>query len=254
VAIGIGINNPGDLLYGTPWQGVTGSQSGNGLNYAVFDSPADGWRALTVDLSSAISHGYNTLSALVYHFLGTSTNNAANPAVANYLSTVERVTGLSANSPLSTDPGTLNALATGFSTAEGTISGFGQFASGGGASAVGVGGSVSTNPFDPANMFNPSNTITGAAGVWSWITGSNVPNPVNPSQIITPSMVGAAAAQIPGQAASAATTGVLNALGGPTVLPRLTIGVVAILLLAAGIFMLAGGPKVVIDAARAVPA
>jgi len=117
MAIGNFDGNPGDLLAGSGnWQGLTGSVGANGLQYASFSSPAYGVRALAIDLRNAINSGYNTVSALVYHFLGTSSNNQANPHVASYLSAVEQGSGLSGSVTASNVP----ALVQGIIKGEGT--------------------------------------------------------------------------------------------------------------------------------------
>jgi len=122
MGVGEKTNNPGNLLAGVKWQGVTGVYSANGLNYAVFDTPQHGVDALVTDIKSAIGKGFNTLASFVYHYLGTSTDNRDNPNVANYLKTVERSTGLSASSKLSPDMAA--TIAEGISKAEGTYQSF----------------------------------------------------------------------------------------------------------------------------------
>jgi len=122
VAIGLTDNNPGDILAGTgAFQGITGSVSANGLTYDVFQSAAYGIRALAIDIKNAVNEGYNTVSSFVYHYLGTSSNNAANPNVANYLAAVVQGSGLSANSPITS--ANVPQLVQGVLQGEGTLSG-----------------------------------------------------------------------------------------------------------------------------------
>jgi hypothetical protein len=127
VAIGLTDNNPGDLLVSgnvINWQGETGTVSVGPYTYYSFDTVADGIRALAIDLTTAINNGANTVSALVYHFLGTSANNTANPAVSNYLSAVSQGSGLSTNQTITT--ANVPQLVQGILNAEGTASGTSQ--------------------------------------------------------------------------------------------------------------------------------
>jgi hypothetical protein len=134
VSVGTYQNNPGDFLTlnGQPWKGLTTPTVNPG--YQAFTSMPLGVRALAVDLQTAVGNGYNTLITLVAHFLGNPVSNGqivpngANPNSQNYLTTVEKVTGLSANSKL-TNADIAN-VANGIIKAEGSNVSPSDFASG----------------------------------------------------------------------------------------------------------------------------
>lgn len=146
MAVGNTYNNPGDLKSlggGQTWLGQTGTyglSSASG-SFVSFDSAADGVRATAIDLKNAIGEGYNTVSSLVYHFLGTSSNNAENPHVQNYLSAVEQGSGLTGN----ITQGDVPALVQGIFKGEGTLSGVSQSDLSAGLAAAGYSGAFSGN-------------------------------------------------------------------------------------------------------------
>ena len=127
MAVGDTYNNPGDLKSlggGQTWQGQTGTyglSSASG-SFVSFDSMADGVRATAVDLTNAINEGYNTVQSLVYHFLGTSSNNQENPHVQNYLSAVEQGSGLTGSVSASDVPALVQGIFKGEGTAGGVSS------------------------------------------------------------------------------------------------------------------------------------
>lgn len=65
-------NNPGNLRYGTPWNGVTGQDSDG---YATFDTLENGIRAMGVDLLTKIGRGLNTVAGIVSVYAPPSDNN-----------------------------------------------------------------------------------------------------------------------------------------------------------------------------------
>jgi hypothetical protein len=127
VALGNTDNNPGNLLGGPgqpAFQGITGTTNANGLGYDVFATPQLGVRALVVDLTTAVKNGSNTLITLVAHYLGNPVKNGViqptknNPNPQNYLTTVEQVSGLSANAQINS--GNVGGVAQGIIRAEGS--------------------------------------------------------------------------------------------------------------------------------------
>lgn len=274
MALGNLTNNPGNLLAnGINWQGLTGSTKANGLGYDVFDTPASGVRALAIDLKTAIGNGYNTLTALIAHYLGNPIKNgviqptSANPNPGNYLATVEQISGLSANSQISS--ANVAGIAQGIIKAEGSSvagpdlnlglarAGFGNGqmtqAQTGLTGAVGslyndfsTGlNSVITNPFGSANILG--NTM--GAGVVGLAT-----NPAASLSILTDSFnagartTGQAAADTSAQAITAAgntiggsiagVQGFISNLFSASNLERIVLIVVGLLLLAAAVFTL----------------
>ena len=150
MAVGDTYNNPGDLKSlpnGQTWQGQTGTyglSSASG-SFTSFDSMADGVRATAIDLTNAINNGFNTVQSLVYHFLGTSSNNAENPHDSNYLNAVEQGSGLSGSQTITSSD--VPALVQGIFKGEGTASGVSSSALQQGLSMAGYGGAYTGTAF-----------------------------------------------------------------------------------------------------------
>lgn len=240
MSLGGTLNNPGNLLFGTPWQGVIGSQTANGLNYAQFATPEAGVAGLQTDLKTAISRGFNTVSALVYHYLGTSSDNVANPHVASYLAAVSQGSGLSPNSPVTAAD--VPALARGISTAEGTLSDFPQLkqVSGG---LSGAGSAIS-------NWFG--NVQLGAVGVEAIVTNS--PYSIG-GHVVTPQAAGTAAASVAGVDLSGVTkaldtfNGTLSKVFSADTWQRVAFVGLAVVLLVGALIMLAKPQTIQLSAA-----
>lgn len=63
-------NNPGNLTYGTPWNGVVGNDG----PYAVFDTLQNGIRALGKDLLAKMGRGLTTIRSIVTVYAPPSDN------------------------------------------------------------------------------------------------------------------------------------------------------------------------------------
>lgn len=231
--VGVNTNNPGNILggIGTPsWQGVTGTYvSSNGLTYDQFDTASDGFRALAIDLKNAIAEGYNTIPALVAHYLGTSTPNSQNASPSNYVATVEKVTGLNGTQTLTTS--NVASLVQGFSTSEGT---WGSLQSGyqAGIASAGLTANADSTGLI-ANAGGLGNSLEQAAsGAFNMLT--------NPLSGLLGNVVPAAAS-----AASTAgilppsVTGLFTNLTSGTFITRIALVVIGFILVAAAIFALA---------------
>ena len=246
MAVGSNINNPGDLLAGTSWTGqVSPYTSPNGLTYAAFSTPQAGINALQTDLTTAINNGANTLSSLVYHYLGTSTNNAANPAVSNYLSNVSQATGIAPNQAITSAD--VPNLAYGISVAEGTASAFPQMSPA--ASQAGAASGV----YQPGTLGSilegigvPSTFLTGAAGVAAEVTGQ--PQQVGGGLSVTPAQANTAIGQTTGIDFSGITNALntfnatLSAAFSASTWTRVAVVGLAIVLLIGALIILAKGP------------
>lgn len=270
--IGITLLNPGDLTVNKPGQilypGQTGTGQGNGLTYAQFPTADAGENALVDYVTRHIASGWTTLSQFVYGFLGTSSNNAANPHVQNYLNTVSQTTGIAPNATITSSEAT--AIAAGISKAEGTSSAF-NF--GAGASTVGGNSSpVNSNPLvtgwdnlqtGASNLISGSGVSVGTAlggSLGATINGGPA-TPMAPQGIagVASAATSAAASTLaaPFTAISNQFTGIVNGFKAwesntlPSAIERTAIGAVALILIIAGVFFLAGGPKVVAAAAAA---
>jgi hypothetical protein len=68
-------NNPGNLMFGTPWVGVTGHDDGG---YATFDTLTNGIRAMGKDLLAKMGRGLNTVRAIVTVYAPPSENPTDN--------------------------------------------------------------------------------------------------------------------------------------------------------------------------------
>jgi hypothetical protein len=270
--IGITLNNPGDLTVLKPGQllypGQSGTGQGNGLTYAQFPTADAGENALVDYVTRHIASGWTTLSQFVYGFLGTSTNNAANPHVQNYLNTVSQATGIAPNAVITSSEA--SAIAAGISKAEGTSSAF-NF--GAGASTVGGNSSpVNSNPLvtgwdnletGTSNLINGSGAgIGGALGASLGATiNGGAAIPMAPQGLVNQASAAtsqaAATLAAPFTAISNQVTGIVNGFKAweantlPSAIERTAIGIVAIVLIIAGVFFLAGGPKIVTAAALA---
>jgi hypothetical protein len=136
MSFGDKLNNPGDLTVGNSKIGRIGSgmlypgQSGyvNGPTlsdgshfiFAQFPDAATGSAGLVDYVKRHIAKGWNTVSTFVFGFLGTSSDNAANPHVQSYLKAVEHSTGLGPNDHITA--ANADAIAAGISRAEGSKS------------------------------------------------------------------------------------------------------------------------------------
>lgn len=129
--LGVTLNNPGNLTVTGPnsyvYAGQTGVQSANGLFYAVFASAQDGANALITWLQNNIGSNdatsLTTPSELTSYYLngsfGPLTNTANNPNANNYLTSLEQSTGLGPNGSLTSVP--INTIAAGIQKAEGNM-------------------------------------------------------------------------------------------------------------------------------------
>lgn len=172
-AIGIGINNPGDLTVTGPnsylYPGQSGItphtfQSGNTLYFAQFPDPITGFNALVNSIAGRINNGFNTVATLVYNYLGTSTNNADNPYVANYVATVSNALGVQPNQTITASQA--QQVAIGIAQAEGTSSIVPASSSQATSSGSSVGASIG-GLFNPGTPSNPTNSgvVTGGQQV-----------------------------------------------------------------------------------------
>jgi len=184
-AIGLSLNNPGDLTVNGPnsflypgQSGVTPHtfKSGHTLYFASFPDPTTGFNALVNSIAGRIGRGFNTVTTLVHQFLGTPTSNVDNPHVDNYITTVAATAGVGANDQLTTAQA--QQIALGIAKAEGTSSIVPLSSASTGNNGAGIGGAFgvgSVNGFfgtAPATP-NNSNVVTGGAQVdpGSVITG-----------------------------------------------------------------------------------
>lgn len=103
---GLRNNNPGNIraTAGTTWQGQTGVDS---AGFCIFDTPADGVRALSRILTNYGSQdGLDTVTDIINRWAPPSENNTS-----AYIADVCNQTGFAAYDPLDmTDPGTITAL------------------------------------------------------------------------------------------------------------------------------------------------
>ena len=93
---GFAINNPGNIKWSSAnnWQGQIGQQNG----FVVFDTLANGVRALGILLTNYFSQGYQTITAIITHYEGGDTVNNNIPA---YITNVSNDVGEPADSILS---------------------------------------------------------------------------------------------------------------------------------------------------------
>lgn len=93
---GIRNNNPGNIRPGSPWQGSLGSDGGPGGGYLVFDTAANGLRALAKLLRNYQTSGQNTIRAIVTKWAPASDSNNT----AAYIAQVVKALGIAADVPL----------------------------------------------------------------------------------------------------------------------------------------------------------
>lgn len=67
-------NNPGNLKAGTPWKGAVGVDR---AGFAIFDTMANGVRALGMDLTAKMNRGLNTISEILDVYAPASENPTA---------------------------------------------------------------------------------------------------------------------------------------------------------------------------------
>jgi hypothetical protein len=194
MTVGLTANNPGDIqnAYQLGFQGATPQSIGaqGGAQITVFDNLPDGIRALAVDIGTAINNGYNTLSALVYHYLGTSSNNAQNSNVQGYLTSVEQNTGLSVNSTISS--ANVPTLVSAIINAEGNSSGVSQSALQQGLSAAGYGSSSVTG----SSNINLGTVVSGEYNNFTAGLQSIFQNPVGSASYLVNNAASGTAASI----------------------------------------------------------
>lgn len=90
---GFAINNPGNIRYNAAnqWQGQTGSQNG----FCVFDTLADGVRAMGILLTNYYQSGLQTITQIISKYAPASENDTD-----AYILDVSNRTGDSADEPL----------------------------------------------------------------------------------------------------------------------------------------------------------
>lgn len=178
-AIGLSINNPGDLTVNGPnsflyagQNGVTSHTfaSGHTLYFANFPDPTTGWNALVNSVAGRINRGFNTVTTLVHQFLGTPVSNVDNPHVGNYIAQVASTAGVGANDQLTS--GQAQQIALGIAKAEGTSAIVP--AAGSAATNAGVAVGTAVGGLFPSTASTPNN-----AGV---VTGGQQ---VDPGSVIT---------------------------------------------------------------------
>lgn len=108
--IGLRNNNPGNLRPGDSWKGMLGTNGG----FIVFENIGYGIRAMTIDLTSKIRNGYNTIGYIsTPDIMGRIINRWA-PESENdtsaYIDAVVRSTGMSEGKLLTADGPTLRKL------------------------------------------------------------------------------------------------------------------------------------------------
>ena len=260
-AIGVRGNNPGDLTVTGPnsylYDGQTGVYSSpNGLYYPTFGTPQAGGSALDTYINNNVGTDPNssltTPSEFASYYLngsyGPLTSTTNNPHAQSWLSSFLSVIGIGANGNLASVP--TATIAQGIQKAEGTTSlGTNIF-----------GGSVS-NGQSLGNVGDGG--ILGGAETW-------ISNEVSALQtggsFLAQNGVVAGAAVLAGASPGAATANPVGALGGslfgpliawfntqeagfeaaiPNAVERWAIGLVAFVLIAAGLFFLVSGNKTV---------
>jgi len=267
-----GMNNPGDLtvsrsnpnLYADDGQ-TSVYNSPNGLSYPVFATVADGWNALVEWIQSNIGSNdatsITTPSELASYYLngsfGPLTSNALNPHAQNWLSSFLKALGISnPNAQLSQFKP--SQIATAISVAEGTSGTFGSFSGNAGvATQQVVGSNANLTPFqvgvqtlanDPGTFFG---TLFGGSITPTDIAVNGATTTVqlagNGANQVTGDIAGAVAAGV-GQATAPLTSWFQGLTSSDTV-SRVSIGIVAVILLAAGIFFLAGNKTTTINVA-----
>lgn len=108
--LGLRNNNPGNLRdSGDAWQGMIGTNQG----FVVFKDCSWGLRALSIDLRSKISDGYNTLEELIYRYAPPSENDTE-----AYLDYMIGATLFSRSQALSANAATLKKLIRGIMDVE----------------------------------------------------------------------------------------------------------------------------------------
>lgn len=271
MSLGVTYNNPGDLtvsssnpnLYSS--EGQTGVyNSPNGLSYPTFGSVSSGYSALGDWLTSNVgtndATSLTTPSELASYYLNGSygglSNTANNPAANNWLTAFDNFLGASPNSQLSGY--STNQLEGAIATAEGTVGGLGL---------PGLNG-ITAAPAGMTVAPTGNNTIVNGAeswlgNEWSALTGGTGNllnfNPIAAGEVAGGSTVAAATAGGPSSA-----TGILAPLvaafntfvsgfesGIQNAFARGGFAIVGILLLAAGIFILASNSKTVQSGVRA---
>src|ERR1700761_1824329 len=112
MALGVTLNNPGNLTVNSSGQilypGQTGTYNANGLIYAVFGSPQAGGAALVNYIQNNIgtddATSLTTPQELASYYLngsyGPLQSSSANPYANNWLSAVDNFIGASPNSPI----------------------------------------------------------------------------------------------------------------------------------------------------------
>ncbi|MES2367620.1 MAG: hypothetical protein V4563_17220 [Pseudomonadota bacterium] len=92
---GIRNNNPGNIKYNAAnnWQGQTGKDSGG---FCIFDTPANGLRAVGKLLRTYIGNGYNTIGKITQRY-----SPDANGLSGAYGAAVAKYTGIGTNVVLS---------------------------------------------------------------------------------------------------------------------------------------------------------
>lgn len=268
-------------LYATSGQtGVYASP--NGLSYPIFVNVQDGWNALIEWIQSNVGSNPNnsltTPSELASYYLngtfGPLVSNPLNPYPQTWLRSLESALGISGQDNASLSQFTPQQIGTAIEHAEGTFGTFGPVNSGTG---MGVNQTVVTNgPFNSSvnatiqNEVNagvspfgigataladdPWGALGQIAGIFAGPDGSVTPQSIagGATQIIgngVQNTAGTGANQIGaavGAGVSSAITPLTSWLGGLTssnTISRVTVGIVAVILLGAGIFFLASGNK-----------
>jgi hypothetical protein len=153
-------NNPGNLRYDghSQWQGMTGVDP---RGFVVFDTPANGQRALSIDIANQQKlHGINTVAGLINKFAPSSDNNDPH----SYAQTVARSLGVGVNDPIDlTNPNVQATLsrAIGGVEAGGTPSKFANTAPAPTASAPASAGAPAPTASAPASAGAPAPNMGG---------------------------------------------------------------------------------------------
>jgi len=259
-----GMNNPGDLtvsrnnqnLYST--EGQTGVYSSpNGLFYPVFATAQDGWNALVDWIQSNIgsndANSITTPSELASYYLngsfGPLQSTSLNPAANSWLQSLLSGLGISnPNAQLSQFSPT--QIANAISKAEGTASTFGQDMQ-----TVGSNGTLTPFQMGLGDLMTNPGQFFGILTSGAITPGDIVANGVGG----TGQMLVTGAQTVESQTASAVGAGVsaavkpltdwLTGLTAASTTTRVAFGVVAVILLAAGIFFLAGNKSTTINVA-----
>lgn len=104
---GIRNNNPGNIRWGSPWQGLVPRDAATDQSFCQFTAPQYGIRAMAkVFTTYATQYGLNTIQGIISRWAPPNENNT--PA---YVASVAQAVGTDANTPIDvTNPGTMALL------------------------------------------------------------------------------------------------------------------------------------------------